>query len=227
VYDSSTFAYAWGVLEKYNIVSQIPELILSHLEAGWARRIPETPKADDIAFTRVQNLIVADNVIAAEAALEEAKALGFHTLLLSTYVEGEAREVAKVFAAIAKEIAHRERPVPRPACVMAGGETTVTVRGNGLGGRNQELALAAAMQIAGLEEAMIIGLATDGSDGPTDAAGAIAEGLTLTWAQAKGLAADSFLANNDSYHFFQALGDLLITGPTNTNVNDLTFILVF
>jgi hydroxypyruvate reductase len=110
---------------------------------------------------------------------------------------------------------------------VAGGETTVTVRGSGLGGRNQELALAAALQIAGLEEAMIVALATDGSDGPTDAAGAIAEGQTLERAHARGLAATEFLANNDAYHFFQALGDLLLTGPTNTNVNDLTFIFIF
>jgi glycerate 2-kinase len=148
-------------------------------------------------------------------------------LLLSTFIEGEAREVAKVFAAIAKEILHSGQPVARPACVVAGGETTVTVRGHGLGGRNQELALSAALEIAGLEEAMIVSLATDGTDGPTDAAGAIADGSTLRRAQEMGLSAAQYLANNDSYHFFQQLGDLLITGPTNTNVNDLIFAFVF
>ncbi|HID86842.1 MAG TPA: glycerate kinase, partial [Anaerolineae bacterium] len=156
-----------------------------------------------------------------------ARELGFNTLLLSTFVEGEAREVGRVFAAVAKEIVHSGQPVPRPACVVAGGETTVTIRGQGKGGRNQELALAAALEIAGLEEAMVIGLATNGTDGPTDAAGALADGTTIQRAQARELDAARSLADNDSYHFFEVLGDLIITGPTNTNVNDLTFVLVF
>jgi glycerate-2-kinase len=153
--------------------------------------------------------------------------LGFHTLFLSTYIEGEAREVAKVFAGIAKGIYYEGEPLARPACVVAGGETTVTVRGQGLGGRNQELALAASLEIAGLREVMLVAAATDGTDGPTDAGGAIADGDTIPRAQDLGLEARDYLAQNDSYHFFQALGDLLITGPTNTNVNDLTFICVF
>ena len=225
--DSTTFADAYGVIEKYGLLEELPRPIVEHLQQGKEGLITETPKEGDEVFARTYNLIIASNKVAAEAATTKAKELGFHSLLLSTFVEGEAREVAKVFAAVAKEIIHSDRPVGRPACMVAGGETTVTVRGNGLGGRNQELALSAALEIASLEDVMIIPLATDGTDGPTDAAGAIADGSTLRRAQEAGLSATQYLADNDSYHFFQQLGDLLITGPTNTNVNDLTFTFVF
>ena len=231
VADTTTFADAFGVIEKYSLLEELPRSIVERLWRGKEGIIPETPKEGDESFTRTHNLIIASNEVAAEAAIAKAEALGFHTLLLSTFVEGEAREVARVFAAVAKEILHSGRPLPPPACVVAGGETTVTVRGRGLGGRNQEMALSAALEIAGLEDVMIIPLATDGTDGPTDAAGAIADGSTLRRAslllQETGLSATHYLADNDSYHFFQQLGDLLITGPTNTNVNDLTFTLVF
>jgi glycerate 2-kinase len=225
--DTTTFADAYGVIEKYDLLEELPRPIVERLRRGKEGLIPETPKESDESFTRTYNLIIASNEVAAEAATTKAKELGFHTLLLSTFVEGEAREVARVFAAIAKEILHSGCPVPRPACLVAGGETTVTVCGSGLGGRNQEMALSAALEIAGLEDVMIIPLATDGTDGPTDAAGAIADGSTVRRAQEAGLSATQYLANNDSYHFFQQLGDLLITGPTNTNVNDLTFTFVF
>jgi len=226
VADTTTFADAYGVIEKYGLLEELPRPIVERLRQGKEGLIPETPKDGAEAFTRTYNLIIASNEVAAEAAIAKAEELGFHTLLLSTFVEGEAREVAKVFTAVAKEILHSGRPLPRPACMVAGGETTVTIRGKGLGGRNQEMALSAALEIAGLEDVMIIPLATDGTDGPTDAAGAIADGSTLRRAQEVGLSAPQYLADNDSYHFFQRLGDLLITGPTNTNVNDLTFTFV-
>jgi len=187
--DPTTFADACSVIEKYGLVEQLPRAIIEHLQRGKEGLIPETPKEGDEAFARTYNLIIASNEVAAEAAIAKAEELGFNSLLLSTFIEGEAREVAKVFAAIAKEILHSGQPVARPACVVAGGETTVTVRGHGLGGRNQELALNAALEIAGLEEAMIVSLATDGTDGPTDAAGAIADGSTLRRAQETGLSA--------------------------------------
>ncbi|MFQ6059193.1 MAG: glycerate kinase [Anaerolineae bacterium] len=225
--DASTFAQACGVIEKYGLWEEIPASIAQRLRQGQAGAIPDTPKAGDPIFARTYNLVVGSNEIAAQAAIARAQELGFNTLLLSTFVEGEAREVGRVFAAVAKEIAHSGQPVPRPACVVAGGETTVTIRGQGKGGRNQELALAAALEMAGLEGTMVIGLATDGTDGPTDAAGALADGTTIERAQARGLDAARHLADNDSYHFFEALGDLIITGPTNTNVNDLTFVFVF
>jgi len=225
--DSSSFAQAYEILERYELVDELPMPIVDHLRRGKDGQIPETPKKDDPVFARTHNLIIASNEIAARAAVERAQEAGFNTSLLSTYVEGEAREVARVFAAIAKEILHSDQPVGRPACVVAGGETTVTIRGEGKGGRNQELALAAAIELDGLDDAMIVALATDGTDGPTDAAGAIAEGSTLRRARAENLSARDYLANNDSYRFFEQLDDLLITGPTNTNVNDLTFIFVF
>ena len=215
------------MLDKYSIRAQVPANIVAHLEAGRGGRIAETPKTGDVAFARTRTSSSPITPSPPRPRWRPPKGSGFHTLLLSTYVEGEAREVAKVVAAIAREIAHSGRPLPRPACVVAGGETTVTLRGEGRGGRNQELALAAAIQIGGLPDTLIAALATDGSDGPTDAAGALAEGETLAWAAQQGLKAQDYLSNNDSYRFFQALGDLLLTGPTNTNVNDLTFVFVF
>jgi len=227
VSDSSTFVQAYAILERYSLLDELPPSIVQHLRRGKEGTILETPKKDDPVFAKTYNLIIASNEVAAQAAMAKAEDLGFNTMLLSTFVEGEAREVAHVFSAVAKEILRSAQPVSRPACVVAGGETTVTIRGEGKGGRNQELALAAAIQIEGLDEAMIVALATDGTDGPTDAAGAIVDGSTLQRAGEKSLSASEYLANNDSYRFFEALGDLIITGPTNTNVNDLTFVFVF
>lgn len=225
--DTTTFAQAYGVLQKYNLLDKVPASIVEHLAAGVAEKMPETPKEGDAVFATVYNLIVGSNEIAAQTALNRAQELGFHTQLLSTYVEGEAREVAKVLAAIAKEIAKSGQPIPRPACLVVGGETTVTITGEGMGGRNQEMALAAALALEGWEDVMVVTLATDGSDGPTDAAGGIATGETVAWAREMGLDPEEYLANNDSYHFLEALGELIVTGPTNTNVNDLAFVFAF
>jgi len=225
--DTSTFADAWKVLEKYDLVEVIPPAIADYLRAGLAGQVPETPKPGDPIFQKTYNLIIGSNEIAVKAAQERARGYGLNTLLLSTFVEGEAREVAIVLAAIAREVVHSNNPIARPACILASGETTVTVRGRGLGGRSQELALAAALKIQGLEDVLILSAATDGTDGPTDAAGAIVDGSTVARALARGLDPQRFLADNDSYHFFAQLGDLVITGPTNTNVNDLMIILVF
>jgi hydroxypyruvate reductase len=223
--DTSTFADAMGVLEGYGIIAQTPPTIVAHLRRGLSGDVAETPKPGDPVFEHVQTLVIGDNRIAAQAAVQQAAELGFHTLLLSTYVEGEAREVAKVLAGLGKEVARYGQPLPRPACLVAGGETTVTIRGQGKGGRNQELALAAAIALEGWEDVLLLTVATDGGDGPTDAAGAFADGTTV--ARAQGLNPAAYLANNDAYNFFQALGDLLITGPTRTNVNDLTLVFVF
>jgi hydroxypyruvate reductase len=222
--DTSTFAEAYDVLQRYGIVDEVPAPIVEHLKRGMAGQIDDTPKEGDPLFQRVQTVLVASNEIAAEAAMDKARSLGFNTLFLTNFVEGEAREVAKVFAALAREVDRTGRPLPRPSCIVAGGETTVTIRGKGLGGRNQELSLAAALKLDGLRDVMVISLATDGSDGPTDASGAVADGETVSRARAAGIDPWAYLANNDSYHFFEQLGDLLITGPTNTNVNDLIFV---
>jgi hydroxypyruvate reductase len=223
--DTHTFADALGVLEKYEIVDAVPANIVARLRAGMAGELPETPKPGDALFRNVQNVFVGSNAIAARAAEAAAKKMGFHTLLLSTYIEGEAREVALVYAALAKSLIAEGWPLPRPACILAGGETTVTIRGDGKGGRNQEIALAAAIALEDWPGVTLATLATDGTDGPTDAAGAVIDGQTVARARALGLSAADHLARNDSYPFFDRLGDLIRTGPTNTNVNDLVFIL--
>jgi glycerate 2-kinase len=220
--DASTFSRAKAVLEKYSIGERTPASIRERIEAGARGTIRETPKSGDPAFARAQNLIVGSNRLAVEAAAAQGRKFGFHTLILSTQIEGETREIARMHAAIAKEIAQYGRPVPRPACVISGGETTVTLRGNGLGGRNQEFVLAAALEIGGLERTVVLSGGTDGTDGPTDAAGAIADGYTLV----RGPEAQKCLDANDSYHYFEQLGDLVITGPTNTNVMDVRVMLL-
>jgi len=220
--DASTFAGAKAVLAKYGILGSVPASVHERLESGARGEIRETPKPGDPAFARTQNLIVGSNRLAVEAAAAHARELGFNAMILSTMVEGETREIARMHAAIAKEIARYGRPVAPPACVITGGETTVTLRGDGLGGRNQEFVLAAAIDLAGIEGVVVLSGGTDGTDGPTPAAGAIADGQTL----AREPGAPKFLAANDSYHFFEKLNDLLITGPTNTNVADVRVLLV-
>ena len=220
--DASTFSSAKAVLEKYSILDRTPASICERFDAGARGTIRETPKQGDAVFARVQNLIVGSNGLAVEAAAAHGRKLGFHTMILSTQIEGETREIARMHAAIAKEIVQHGRPVARPACVISGGETTVTLRGNGLGGRNQEFVLAAALEIGGLRRTVVLSGGTDGTDGPTDAAGAIADGYTL----ARGPEAQKYLDANDSYHYFEQLGDLLITGPTNTNVMDVRVMLM-
>ena len=222
VADRTTFAGARAVFEKYAVWNKVPPEVRARL-SGTAL---ETPKPGDAVFAKVQNLIVGSNRLAVDAAARQARSLGFRTLVLSSAIQGEAREVARVFAAVAQEIRATGRPVKPPACVIAGGETTVTIHGTGLGGRNQEFALSAAMHIAGLKNVVLLSAGTDGADGPTDAAGAMADGTSIARAQSNGLDAVSFLANNDSYHFFQPLGDLVKTGPTGTNVADIQIILV-
>jgi hydroxypyruvate reductase len=210
--DRSTFAEARAILAKYGIAAKVPAAVRERL----SDKASETPKPGDKIFEHVQNLIVGSNRLAVDAAAVQARSLGYHTLVLSTFIEGETRDVARVHAAIAKEI----KP---PACVISGGETTVTIRGNGQGGRNQEFALAAALDIAGLKDVVILSAGTDGTDGPTDAAGAIVDGSTIARAR---LDAAAYLANNDSYHFFENLGDLIKTGPTGTNVADVRILLL-
>lgn len=226
VADSTTFADCLGIIEKYGIRRRVPPTVWQLLQRGASGALQETPKAGDPVFTNVQNVIVGSNHLALEAARRSAQALGYSSLLLSCFIEGEATIVAALHAAIAKEIIATGNPVAKPACILSGGETTVTMRGSGLGGRNQEFTLAAAVQIAGLGNVMILSGGSDGIDGPTDAAGAVADGTTLTRARQIGLDAHSFLRNNDSYRFFEPLGDLLVTGPTFTNVMDLRVLLV-
>jgi glycerate 2-kinase len=181
----------------------------------------ETPKT----LERAQNVIVGSNRQAMDAAAKEARALGYRTLVLSSMIEGEARDIAGMHAAIVKEIHASGRPVRAPACILSGGETTVTVRGGGLGGRNQEFVLAAAIALEGCGPVTIFSAGTDGADGPTDAAGAIADERTVASAKALGMDARRYLAENDSYHFFEKLEAVVKTGPTGTNVMDVRILL--
>lgn len=225
--DSTTFDDAWAVLERYGLLDRAPQSVVHYLELGRHGKVLETPKPGEAFFERVQNVIIASNRQAAEAALHQAQAEGFQALLLTTYLQGEARQAGRFLAAVVRQIVAYGQPLSRPACLIAGGETTVTLQGDGLGGRNQELALGAVQDLEGLPEVALVTLATDGGDGPTDAAGAVVSGETLARARALGLGPEDFLKRNDSYHFFKALGDLLITGPTGTNVNDLALVLAF
>jgi glycerate 2-kinase len=230
--DPTTFDDAWSILVRYGVVEDVPTSIINHLSAGRVGTVPDTPKPGDPIFDRVQNVIIGSNRLAAYAAAEEAQRMGFDTILLTTFLEGEAREVGRVIAGLAKGAVHGEvmhpagRPLSRPVCLVLGGETTVTLHGDGKGGRNQETALAAALSLVGWEEVLIVCLATDGTDGPTDAAGAFADGTTINRAVHLGLDAKTYLARNDTYHFFQQLDDLIVTGPTKTNVNDLILVFV-
>jgi hydroxypyruvate reductase len=224
--DASTFAVAHAVLDKYGLLDKAPRAVMERIEAGRRGEIPETPKPGDDLFERVQNLVVGSNALAVTAAAAEARRLGLRPLVLSTLIEGETRDVARMHAAIAREAVLSGRPVKPPLCLISGGETTVTLRGDGLGGRNQEFVLAAAMDLAGLANVVVLSGGTDGTDGPTDAAGAIADGRTISRAGELRLNAAKLLANNDSYHFFEPLGDLVKTGPTNTNVMDVRLVLV-
>ena len=224
--DTATFQTCMDILDKYDLVAQVPDRVRSRLQAGVAGEIEDTPKPGDVALSKVQNLIVGSNGLAVAAANDKANALGYRTLVLSTRIEGEAREVAYVYAGIAKEIATSAQPIAPPACVIAGGETTVLVRGKGKGGRNQEIPLSGAIQLAGWDDVVLFSGGTDGTDGPTDAAGAVADGRTIARAEALGLSAIAHLKNNDAYHFFKPLNDLIITGATGTNVADVALVMV-
>jgi hydroxypyruvate reductase len=224
--DKSTFADARAILGRFGLLGRVPVAVRERIEAGVAGSVEETPKADHPATKRTQNLIVGSNDLALNEAAARAKALGYRPLILSSFIEGETRDVARMHAAIAKEIVASGRPVKAPACVISGGETTVTIRGEGKGGRNQEFALAAAIDIAGLDGVAVLSGGTDGTDGPTDAAGAVCDGQTVSRCREAGLDARRHLDENNAYPLFDRLGDLLRTGPTGTNVMDVRLVLV-
>jgi hydroxypyruvate reductase len=224
--DTSTFQESWEILKRYGLINEIASSIRNHLQAGREGKIKETPKAGESVFEKVHNMIIGSNIVALRAAEKEFSLAGFNTIILSSSIVGETREAARFHGAIAREVVSTGKPIDRPACILSGGETTVTIRGNGLGGRNQEFALSGAFEISGLEKTVLLSGGTDGTDGPTDAAGAMADHTTITRARQMGLDSVKFLENNDSYHFFEKLGDLLITGPTRTNVMDVRILLV-
>jgi hydroxypyruvate reductase len=224
--DQSTFQDAVEIIQKYQL-SDIPLSIKNHLKLGIDQTIPDTPKPGDSIFHSLYNYIIGSNILALEACKEEAKKMGYTAMILSSMMEGESRELARTHTAIAQEILKTGQPIVPPACIISGGETTVTIRGDGLGGRNQEFCLAAALDMNRFDHRVVIlSGGTDGNDGPTPAAGAIVDPLTIKRGEAAGLKGMDYLTNNDSYHFLEGTGDLLLTGPTNTNVMDVRIILV-
>ena len=224
--DDSTFSQAMGILARFDIRDQVPPSVVARLRMGMAGEVPETPKPGDPVFDGVTNAVVGNNRLVTDAAEGAAQKAGFTPHLLTRALEGEAREVARRFVSLAREVRAGRGPVAAPACLIAGGETTVTVRGGGRGGRCQELALAAALHMEGLEGAVILAAGTDGTDGPTDAAGAIVDGTTAARARERGGDPRARLDDNDSHPALAAVGDLVITGPTRTNLLDLYLVLV-
>lgn len=225
--DSGTFADAITALEKYGVWDDAPSAITEYLRDGAHGLHPETPKPGNPIFERVQNQIIANNRIALDAAATAAQKHGFAVTVHPDFVEGDIHTVAQWVATHVRQLREKVDANGHPAAFLFGGEPTVTLHGDGLGGRNQELALATAQKIAGVPNVRVACFATDGNDGPTDAAGAIISGETIANAAARGLDAAVFLQNNDSYHFFEASGELLKTGATNTNVNDIVAVLVW
>ncbi|MCS6784420.1 MAG: glycerate kinase [Candidatus Caldarchaeum sp.] len=222
--DPSTYQDALNILRKYRI--QPPPNVLKRLEDGAAGAVAETPKPGDPAFTRVSNIIVGKNADAVKAAAAELKGKRYRVVALTSMLVGEARETAKLFASLARDIDRNHIPQKPPAAIVAGGETTVTVKGTGRGGRNQELVLATCILLKNFPNFVFASMGTDGVDGPTDAAGALCTGKTNQIADSTGLQPEKFLENNDAYNFFHQAGGLIKTGPTGTNVGDLTILVV-
>ena len=224
--DSSTYADCAEIMQRYDLRHRVPAAVVKFLDHGAKGEVAETPKASDSIFENVQNIIVGSNRLALTAARQRAEALGYHAWVVSDSMQGESRAVARSYCVLVKEIMRTNKPISRPACLLSGGETTVTVRGDGLGGRNQEFALAAAIESDGLDGVVILSGGTDGTDGPTAAAGGIIDGSTVQRGIARNLDPQTFLDRNDSYHFLLATDDLLLTGPTWTNVMDLQITLI-
>lgn len=228
--DRTTFKDATGVLSKYGLEDKIPVGVEKILKDGLEGKLKETPKGCEEFFKKTRTIIVAGIKEALVAAKEKAESMGFKTEILTSELQGAAREAARDLAARAIEIKNAMKAGDRPRCLLSGGETTVTVKGGGLGGRNQELVLAFAIEIEGRGGITLLSAGTDGTDGPTDAAGAIVDGGTLSLARQYGMDAALYLENNDSYHFFKRLDSLsgdrhhLLTGPTGTNVMDVQII---
>jgi hydroxypyruvate reductase len=222
--DPSTFAQAIEILQRFGVAA--PPSVAEHLREGAAGRRTETPKPGDRAFARVENRVIATAHGSLMAGAEHFRQRGIAPLVLGDSVTGEAAQVAKPYAALAREIRDHGQPAKAPVALISGGETTVTLRGHGRGGRCSEFLLSLAIELAALEDTWAIACDTDGIDGSEDNAGAVLAPDALARAQALGMNPKALLADNDGYGFFCALGDLVVTGPTRTNVNDFRVILV-
>jgi glycerate 2-kinase len=229
-HDPTRFADALGIVKRYGLEGKLPGAVMEILQAGGRGEIPETPKEGDPAFLGVHNILIGSNLSSLVAARARAEALGYHSLILSSQITGEAREIAKFYLGIARDIRKSGLPAAPPACIIAGGETTVTLRGEGRGGRNQEMALSFLQELASdpaaCEGVYFLAASTDGNDGPTDAAGAFAARELAEAAEQAGLASSDYLGRSDSYAFFERIGGLLKTGLTGTNVCDLQILIV-
>jgi len=222
--DPSTYADALAVIERYRVT--VPRAVREHLERGAGGGIAETPKPGDRIFARVENRVVATAQGSLQAAAKHFRESGVAAAVLGDGITGEASEVAKVLGALARQVKAHGEPWRSPVALVSGGECTVTVRGSGRGGRCAEFLLSLAVDLAGLPTVHAIACDTDGIDGTEDNAGAVLAPDSLARAEALGLNAKAMLANNDGYGFFSALSDLVVTGPTRTNVNDYRAILV-
>lgn len=219
--DPTTFGDALAILDRFGLRGRLPPSVRAHLEAGARGEVEDTPKPGDAVLAGVTNAVIGNNGLVVEAAVAEARRLGLTPCLLTRRLQGEAREVARVFAALLDETARGGLVAGRPACLIAGGETTVTIRGSGTGGRCQEFALALVSELAGMRDVVVLAAGTDGSDGPTDAAGAVVDSATLGRARERELDVQGALQDNDSHRFFAALDDLVRTGPTGSNLMDV------
>ncbi len=224
--DDTTYADAYRILQERGLWRTVPSSIGKQIQKGKEGKVPETPKRSSRILKRVHNVLVGTNKESCQAAAEVLEKRGYHSLILSTRLQGESREVGKILAGVCIGIRENHLPVAPPAAVVAGGETTVTVHGKGRGGRNQELVLSAALSIRGIPSILVSSIGTDGVDGPTGAAGAVADGTTVERGLRIHLDSDSYLRENNSYPFFERLNDLVITGPTGTNVNDIFIAIV-
>lgn len=228
--DPTTFHQALDILTKYHIEDKVPPAVKRMIESGTKGLIPETPKSGDPAFENVENILIGNNLMACRAAKFHGEKLGYITKVLSTTLTGEAREIARSFSSLARDIDSGRSNFGKPALLIAGGETTVTVRGNGKGGRNQEMALAFLCDLIDFfpefKNISFLSAGTDGIDGPTDAAGAFVTHDLKEKMDKLRLKPHEYLENNDSYPFFEATGHLLKTGPTNTNVCDIQILIV-
>jgi len=224
--DVSTFAEALDILDHFKLRERAPRSIVHRLEQGARGELPETPKPGDPLFAGVRNSVIGNNALVVNAAAARARELGFTPHVLTRALEGEARDVAGRFVELARAIRAGRGPVRAPACVIAGGETTVTIRGRGKGGRCQEFALTAALAMDGLDDVVTLAAGTDGSDGPTEAAGALVDPESVARARVRGFDPEAGLAENDSNTVLGGAGDLVVTGPTNTNLLDLYMVLV-
>jgi glycerate-2-kinase len=224
--DPTTFQEAKTILEHYQVWNKVPGNVQKHLEQGIQGQLSETWKSRRQHSLRNRSVILTNNQMALDGIAKEAKRLGLRPYVLDSPLQGEAKDLGTILGAMAKDIREFGNPVRPPACLIAGGEPTVTVTGKGKGGRAQECVLAAAQELAGLSNVFVAGFGTDGTDGPTDVAGALVDELTVEHATAKKADISRFLNNNDSYNFFKKIGGHIVTGPTRTNVNDIYLVLV-